>query len=711
MRCVGGSAGLVLALGTLLHGPTFARALEAPGVPAPATDGGEPPPPDGGVPAPAYQSVVTTLRLPRPQADVPAATIVIPRDEIARSPALTTDDLVREVPSVSTFRYGSSLAADPSSQSLNLRGLGPSAISRALLLQDGVPVNDPFGGWIYWRSLPMLDIDRIEISPSGASALYGNFALGGVAQLLSRPIGAPEAEAEVEGGMLDSREAAARGAGRWGRVGAELTAETLGSAGYAPIAPSERGPIDGPAPSQDVNVGSRLELHPTDHLLLRATARYFDEQLNAGTDFTAAAARAFTYGVSAQLDGERRGAFDLSLFGGDREYQQDRARVTAGRQSAFPAASQDVPTNDQGASFTYTAPALHGLGEHVLLVGTDLRRVAGTATQALYPAAVGPSTVVSTSAGGEQQFLGVFAQDAAKLPGRLEASAALRLDAFRSLAGESTALESSGQSSGKSYPDQGQLELSPHVGLLEHATPWLSLRASGYRAFRAPTLDELYRPFQVGTILTDANPALEAETLWGGEAGAEITLAALDVSVTGFYNQLFQPIDNVTLAAPLPDGATRQRENLGQARVPGVELTAAYRPGRRFRLVAGYTFVDPVVTSAPAEPWLVGKLLALDPEHRASVIASFSDPRFLTATVQARWEGPQFEDDRNTLPIGGYLVVDASASRLLWWGFTAFASVTNLLGESYLVGRAGVDTVGEPLVAMVGLRWQGSVPR
>ncbi len=543
--------------------------------------------PDGGSPAAdadagfqSYQSVVTALRLPRPLADVPAATIVVPRQEIERSPAMTTDDLVRELPSVSTFRGSSSLAADPSSQSLNLRGLGPSAVSRALLLEDGVPVNDPFGGWIYWRSLPMLGIDRIEISPSGASALYGNFALGGVAQVISRPIGAPEAEAEVAGGSYDTLHAAARGAGSWGPLGAEVVAEGLESAGYAPVAPSERGAIDGPAPNQDANASARVEYRPSDDTVIRAFGRFFEEYLDAGTEFTSARARAASYGATLHSGTPSRGGWDAALFGGNREFDQARPRIGPDRDTASLAATQEVPTDDQGASLTYATPPLHWAGEHTLLVGGDVRRVAGTAFQQLTPPKVGPGTVVGTSAGGEQGYAGLFAQDAATLPAHLDLTAALRFDAFRSDEGLATATTSAGQATPTSYPDQTEAEVSPRIGLLEHVTDWLSLRASGYRAFRAPTLDELYRPFQVGTILTDANPALHAETLWGGEAGGEVAVAGLDVGVTGFWNVLDQLIDNVTLSAPLPDGATRQRENLGAAQVPGVELNLGWRLGR-----------------------------------------------------------------------------------------------------------------------------------
>src|SRR4051794_25188139 len=95
---------------------------------------------DGGV---AFESVVTALRLPRPRSESTSTVTVLASPEIRRSPALTFDNLLRTLPSVATFRRSSSLVADPSAQGLNLRGLGPSGVSRALVLVDGVPLNDP----------------------------------------------------------------------------------------------------------------------------------------------------------------------------------------------------------------------------------------------------------------------------------------------------------------------------------------------------------------------------------------------------------------------------------------------------------------------------------------------------------------------------------------------------------------------------------------
>jgi outer membrane receptor protein involved in Fe transport len=280
----------------------------------------------------------------------------------------------------------------------------------------------------------------------------------------------------------------------------------------------------------------------------------------------------------------------------------------------------------------------------------------------------------------------------------------VRLDVWQDLDGALVTTRADGGAMTTRFADRTTSQLDPRVGAIVRATDRGAVRASVYRAFRAPTLNELYRPFQVGTVLTDANPALRPETSWGAELGPELVMDTWIARATGFWNELDQPIDNVTLATPLADGATRQRQNLGHARVNGVELEASWRPTQRWIANAAYTLVRPTVTAAPGLPDLVGKDLAQDPRHRASASLTFDDERIVTATAQVRLIGRAYEDDLNTLPMDRYVVVDALIERRVVGRLDAFADAQNLFDARYLVGRAGVDTLGPPRVVLVGLR-------
>jgi outer membrane receptor protein involved in Fe transport len=674
--------------------PGSARADE-PVAPAPEPPAASEP----AVAVPGEVIVVTGLRLARPLNDVPAAVTVIDRDQVRRSPHALADELVRDVPSVGTFRRSSSAIADPTSQGLNLRGVGPSGVSRALVLRDGVPVNDPFGGWVYWRALSPLGIDRIEIVPSGASALFGNFALGGVLQVISRPIEGRSLDAVVAGGSLGTRRVAARATERLGDFGVELSAEALHLDGYTPIRAAQRGAVDGPAASTHGAAGARVE-HVRGDSTAHAAVRVFTESLDAGTQHTTAGVRTVTYEAGWQLAREP-GTLGLQLFGGQQRFDQERARVSADRATATTASNQRTPSSNQGASATWTGrPSEH----HALVIGADAQRVAGTATDALAPPMVQPDTLVARAAGGEQRFFGVFAQDAVQVTRQLAVAAAVRLDGWHNLAASRTLTRGDGSATTTPLAGASELQLDPRLGALVHLSDEVAVRASAYRAFRAPTLNELYRPFQVGNVLTAANERLRPETLWGGELGTGVVASGLSLQATGFWNQLSDAIANVTLAGPL-DGATRQRQNLGKTRIFGLDLDLAWRPGDAWTVRVGHTFSDAHVTAAPAQPELIGKRLAQDPRYRAIASVTYDRERLATIAGQVRYLGRQFEDDLNMLPIGAVVLVDARAERRLGRGFSVFVSGQNLFDRRYLVGRAGIDTEGAPRTFELGVTY------
>jgi len=657
--------------------------------------------PGGDLPAtiPDEVIVVTGLRLPRPRSDVPAATTVIDRDQVRRSPHTLADDLVRAVPSVGTFRRSSSTVADPTSQGLNLRGVGPSGVSRALVLRDGVPVNDPFGGWVYWRALSPLAIERVEIVPSGASALFGNFALGGVLHVISRPIDDRAIDAMVAGGTLGTRRGALRATEQLGELGLELSGEALHTDGYAPIPIAERGAVDGPAATSHASGGVRAT-YRRDSSTVHAALRGFAESLDAGTQHTTADVRTITYEAGWELAREP-GTLAIALFGGVQRFEQERARVAPDRSAASTASRQRTPSNNQGAVATWTARA----GAHAIVLGVDAQRVAGTATDTLSPAMVSADTLVMRAAGGQQRFAGWFAQDAVQVSPALELEGALRLDGWQNLAAKTTLTRGDGSAATTAFADAGKLQLDPRLGALLHITREIAVRGSAYRAFRAPTLNELYRPFQVGSVLTAANDRLRPETLWGGELGGQVIVEGLGVQATAFWNQLSDPIANVTLAAPL-DGATRQRQNLGATRIFGVDLDLSWRPSAAWTLRVGHAFSDGHVTAAPAQPELVGKRLAQDPRNRTTAAVTYDDARIATLVAQVRYLGRQFEDDLNTQEIGAVVLVDVRAERGLPGGFSVFASAGNLFDRHYLVGRAGIDTEGAPRTFELGVAYR-----
>src|SRR3954471_20098012 len=190
-------------------------------------------------PKAADSITVTATRTETRLADTPASVVILDKQTVAISASPLIDDTLRQVPGFTLFRRSGSRVANPTAQGVSLRGVGASGASRAIVLDDGIPLNDPFGGWVYWSRVPRAALDRVEVLRGGASDLYGSGAMGGVVQFLRhRDPGA--LVVEVSAGTERTGTASLFAAMPHVRIAADwLTTE-----GYILVRPEERGSVD-----------------------------------------------------------------------------------------------------------------------------------------------------------------------------------------------------------------------------------------------------------------------------------------------------------------------------------------------------------------------------------------------------------------------------------------------------------------------------------
>jgi iron complex outermembrane recepter protein len=341
-------------------------------------------------------------------------------------------------------------------------------------------------------------------------------------------------------------------------------------------------------------------------------------------------------------------------------------------------------------------------GRQLLVGGVDVRGVRGTSDEIAYANNRATSFV---SAGGRQRRAGGFLQGILQLSSRLSLTASGRYDNWRnSSAASVTRTLATGAVSPRFFAPRSENAFSPRLALSYAVTEGVSLQAAGYRAFRAPTLNELYRSFRVGDTLTQSNERLTAERLTGGEAG--LTAAAgsrARVRLTGFWTETVNPIANFTLSVT-PTLITRERRNLGRTRSRGLEIEAEYNPTQHWQITAGYLLVEATVRRAPQDARLEGLWVPQVARQQFTLQTAYAHPRFVTAAVQFRAVGKQFDDDQNLLPLGSFAVIDATVARPLGRGFEVFLAVQNLLDERFVVGRTPLETLGMPRLLRGGLR-------
>lgn len=650
-------------------------------------------------PALSERVTVTASRAETRLGETAASVVVLSSEELERTAALTPDDALRQVPGFQLFRRTGSRAANPTAQGVSLRGVGASGASRAVVLYDGVPLNDPFGGWVYWTRVPREGIGRVEVVRGGSSALYGSAALGGVIQFVPRPRpGVRELRLELSYGSQGTPDASLYFAERRGRWLFTAAAQDFKTDGYVPVAESQRGPVDTRAASRGAAGELYVERQYGGGLSLSARASSYGESRQNGTplQFNRTHIRQFVAGGSYAPGGI--GAFRLRAYASTQVLDQSFTAVSADRRSETLTRLQRVPAQGPGLSLQWSGFAG---GRHSLVAGFESGEARGASDELVY---VGGRASSLVGAGGRARTFSLFARDQIVVTQRFILAPAARVDHWRNFRAQQTTRPLAGAPSVNGFADRDESAFSPQLSALFKVNERVLLNATFARAFRAPTLNELYRSFRVGNVLTLADENLRAERLTSGEAGLvyEPRLGA-SLRANAFWTDVTRAVANVTLSTS-PSLITRQRRNLGRTRTRGFEAEGEVRPAARWTLSAGYLFADARVARFPADASLEGLRVPQVARQQLTFQARYTNPARFSFGVQARGSSSQFDDDQNILRLRGYFTLDALASRRLARGVDLFAAAENLTGRRYEVGRTPVLTLGPPLFVRAGLR-------
>jgi outer membrane receptor protein involved in Fe transport len=638
---------------------------------------------------------VTASRTTLASSDLPVTADVETDERLAREPALTVDDKLRQVPGFSLYRRSGSETANPTTQGVSLRGLGASGASRSLVLEDGVPLNDPFGGWIYWGRVPLEDISQIDVVEGGVSDLYGSNALGGVINVRTRDQLQTAFMGEASYGTLNTPLGSFVASASKGKWGATFAGESLYTDGYIPVPQSYRGPVDTYADSEHQSGDLLLERQSKGSRVFLRGQLYGESRQN-GTQLQVNQATVRQLETGGDWNGSF-GAVSLRVFGGTENLHQTFSAINAARTVETLSVNQRVPVTQYGASAQWSKV----IGHHMLAAGVDERNVTGETNELHYVSGEYSSFLI---AGGRQQTAGVFGEDLWQVTTHWLLSASLRFDDWVNQDASSRTFPVVGNATVTPFPDRSETALSPRVGVTRIITDRVSIYGSGYRSFRAPTLNELYRSFRVGNVVTNANQDLVAEHFAGGELGVRLQATGrVAIRATGFGGMLESPVGNITLSST-PTLITRQRQNIGGIAVKGIELATDARVSKTVSFTAGYQFVDATVSSNPKDPTLIGKSEPLVPRHAVTFAGTYSDPRVLTVSIQGRSNSTEYDDDQNTLPLDPYFNLGAYVSRQLKPGFVVFAASENLLDQSYTIARTPVPSVAEPRTVRIGVR-------
>ena len=649
----------------------------------------------------AERITVTATRTAQRVNDTASSVTVLSQDDLSSSGGLTLDDTLAQVPGFNLFRRNGSLTANPTALGVSLRGVGSSGASRALVISDGIPLTDPFGGWVYWDRVPSTSVDAVEVVKGGVSDLYGGNALGGVINVIPRRHRDSSLSFSTFYGNRVTPDASVTGSLRIGPWVALVSGEGFHTDGYVAVLAPLQGSVDKPVASEHFAAQFQLERLFGEHGRVLGSGSIFEDARKNGTPLQNNDNRLRQIAAGADWQSAKAGAFQLRMFGGPEYYDQTFSSIAASRNSETLTDIQRVPSYQAGLSTQWTRTA--GTRQ-TLAAGFDGEQVRGASNELLFSSG---SLSNAVGAGGRQRLWGLFGEDIIRVTARWLITGGARVDSWNNYDALSVTRPIANPAPLRvtNFDARNERAFSPRLSTLFRAKENLIFRASMYRAFRAPTLNELYRNFRQGNTQTLANSALTAEQLTGAEAGASYNTWHQKLSVRGtlFWSDISDPIANVTLSTT-PTLTTAQRQNLGGTRSRGAEFDAEARLTNTLTLSGGLQYVDATVRSFPANTLLVGLLVPHVPRHNLNFQARYSRPHLFTAALQGNFAGSTFDNDQNTLLLRNYFQLNALASHPLGHGMDVFVAGENLTNQRYDVARTPVLSSGPPILFRAGFR-------
>ena len=624
-------------------------------------------------PTPTALPVISTVRVATGSRQtlhsLPVAAAALDRAAIASSAALTPDALLRTLPGFDRAR-SNSLFTNYGQLRISFAGAGTD---RGLMLADGVPAQDGFGGQIDWAAYPLSVWQRAELLLGAGSALYGAGAAGGVldVQTFAPPNGAeaPSGSVMFSGGTRGYSQ-------QWMNARTSITPK-FGTAvslqqqrlEYWALPPDYSSPIDriSQADATMAQIRLRYTAGSQDAFEVDQLGSW-DDQFEGRENYTFS--RRFAQSTLRYTHDAAQSSVQTIL------YTRDTNVLNIADQ--FPAKPgvlryvQNVPTSESGISTTWTA----GSEPFTFAVRADARNVRGESDQ------YGARHVLQSSGSGSQNLDGAGVQGMWRLA-RFQALAGARVDWLGTYDEQIT---------GKSQPNVAASAISPRVALRYDLTPALSMRASSGAGFRPPFLNELVRGFFIGNVAMLPNPALVPERSYTNSAGLDwITprsRAAFDAFDTGVGDAIiFRTID-----------PTHQiRSNIGDTRTNSYIISYAHSLGTCSRISAWGSNQYARVTEGPAQ------IL----EHRLPYVPSQSASVDYTGQIgstgvgfSVSYLGQTYADDLNTQPLGTSVLLGGTVRAPISGGAALVLAVQNAGDSHYL---SSIDRFGPPSTVSLGL--------
>jgi outer membrane receptor protein involved in Fe transport len=621
------------------------------------------------------------------------STITIDREQLKSTASGRLEDALANIAGFQQFRRSDSRSSNPTAQGVTLRALGGNATSRALVLLDGVPMLDPFFGHVPFSAMSPNQLEVLRVTRGGGSGPFGSGALAGTIELES--LDASEVGLVNAQGFVSDRgdiQTEASLAPEWDSGFAMLNDRWERGDGFWTTPKDQRVPASSKASYEDWSVGGRIVQALAPDLLLQVRGLAFED--NRTLRFKGADNHTDGQDLSVRLVGRGEWQFDVIGYAQWRNF----SNIVISSSTFNPTLDQrDTPAKGLGGKVEVRPPVGGG---HTLRMGADYRRSEGDLAEYRFNGNTGAPNG-SRFAGGTNTDLGLYIEDDYTF-GPLLLTGGLRADRWTVRDGYHRNLNATGGVLDDSaYPNRAGWDVSWRVGATADVARGVRLRAAAYTGLRLPTLNELYRPFVVFPITTNANANLENERLRGYEAGIDLTLSRdAEFNLTLFDNKVKNAVANVSLSE-----TERERQNVDAIHSRGIELGARYGSGP-VKLFGTLSYTDAEVQASGVQALLNGNRPSQTPKFATSTTISFEPKPDWRFAATLRHVGAQFEDDAEDDVLPSATTVDLFAQVPIVADLSVIGRVENFFDETiYTRNQGGSIDLGAPQTFWIGLRW------
>ena len=547
--------------------------------------------------------VVSATRTTTTLERMPLHATVIDHEDLQKSPAQTLDQLLRGVSGMN-MSGAPFYTTDPTGHQTKLRGL--TSNSSVLVLVDGIPVHDPFFGTTQWFKVPLSAIERVEVVRGGNSSLWGNLAMGGVINIITKKPIDNGGEVNVNYGSLSTTTPAlSKNFVATKSLSLRVSGDVLSTDGYQTTPSAYLNTVPGKAASSATNGNVQVAAYyaptPDVNAFLRAGYHQQNELIGG-----------YEYGTNLQKSPDAAAGLSKVFGGGSRVDLRLWTQYLNFDKSNGAACYLESATNCNTTSVTaplvqyansHDESPYHELGGSAIISsadfkgflasvqgGIDYRMVGGQDSAWTYnrPTTTdGSSTTINriNFGKGQQQFVGVFSQVRVVPVRPLSVTMSVRYDYWVNQHGVA---EMTRYSNGAPDPTTGGPVADSHLGTFDpnlsvryDVNQHFSARGAVYKSFRAPGLNNLYRSFSSATSITIANPELQPSTLTGGEFGVDFTTRAVRLRRHGVSGQ-HEGADHVIPGAECGGGTARGDRDLrpDTLELPGHREFQHQRAGR-----------------------------------------------------------------------------------------------------------------------------------